>query len=75
MDIPSLILGVLAAGFGLVTIIVRFVKPESFRKLQRMQETWGKGTGTLVHVVFYSILPIAVGTVAIIAGLRGISFL
>jgi len=67
----DLVLGILALGFGLTTLVLRQVKPEVFHKLGPMKERWGDAAGTAIHVVGYSVIPIVAGIVWLMAGLGG----
>jgi hypothetical protein len=62
-------LGLLAVGFGLLTIYLRSNHPDRLGKLEAMKERWGDETGTAVHWVAYTVIPILVGLVLIAAGL------
>jgi hypothetical protein len=61
--------------FGIVTVVMRFKNPDSFKKLGAMKAKFGNSVGTLIHVVAYTIVPMIVGIVIVQAGLRGISIL
>jgi hypothetical protein len=74
MHVPSLLIGLAALAFGVITLILRFVNPESFGKLKAMQDSFGKTAGTIVHVVACSVLPILLGLAAIFFGMIGKSF-
>jgi hypothetical protein len=62
-------LGLLAVGFGLLTIYLRSNHPDRLGKLEAMKERWGDETGAAVHWVAYTVIPILVGLVLIAAGL------
>jgi len=74
MDPISLLIGVAAAGYGIYTLFLRHSKPDSFGKLKAMKDTMGETTGSLVHLIAYSIIPIIVGAIAIVLGIQGKSF-
>ena len=74
MDYFTLVLGILALGYGIFSCIMRFVKPSMFKKLEPMKERWGRKVGNAIHFFSYIIVPIAVGGVFIIARVNGISF-
>jgi len=57
----NLIIGIFALGFGLVTLVVRFVAPSKLGKLEPMKERFGAGVGTAIHVTAYTIAPIVIG--------------
>lgn len=59
----QVLIGGFACAYGLFTLVMRFVAPESrlFAKLGPMRERWGHGAGTALHVLSYTIVPIVVG--------------
>jgi hypothetical protein len=71
MNPVTLTVGVLCVAYGIATFILRATKPQFFRKLGPMRERFGHGVGTGVHVVGYSIMPLAAGVLFILMGLRG----
>ena len=59
--------------FGLFTLYLRLFKnSKGLGKLEKMKEFYGEKNGTIVHVVFYTIVPIALGIIGIIAYFMGI---
>lgn len=60
--------------YGLMTLVVRQVKPGAFRKLAPMRERFGDRAGTLIHVIGYSLVPIGGGVFFVIRGLAGEAF-
>jgi hypothetical protein len=66
-------LGFAVAGFGAWTYTVRFSNPLVYGRLEAMQETLGQTTGTMLHLVAFTLLPIAMGLMCINAGIRGSS--
>ena len=62
----DIIIGILAIAYGIFTLIQRKRKPESFAKLESMKKFYGEKTGYLVHVIFYSIIPMVLGGVMIV---------
>jgi hypothetical protein len=68
----NLVIGIVALGYGLVTLVMRLVQPNSshFGKFGPMKERWGETGGTIVHWVAYTIAPLVFG-----AGLVFISFI
>ena len=66
-----IVIGVLAILFGLFTGVARFVAPNSavFSKLEPMKERFGPAAGTAVHVVAYTLMPLAFGAIKILQGL------
>lgn len=74
MDLPSIVIGIAALLFGVYTIYVRQTNPEKFGKLHAMKQNYGEKKGTVIHFVFYSLLPIVFGVVMVYSGYRGVSF-
>ena len=66
----NLILGVAAILYGLYTAFARSRTPEKFAKLEAMKEQLGERGGTALHIIGYTVLPIVVGLVLVIAALR-----
>lgn len=75
MDLPSVAIGTFFMVFGLATVAIRHVRPHWLRKLAPMQQRYGVAPGYAMHFVFYSVLPVATGAVALYRGLAGHSFL
>lgn len=77
MDWMTVAAGGVPIAFGLATLIVRYVSPDSpmLGKYRAMQERWGTTAGTALHVVSYSVMPIAFGIGLIWAGVNGVSLL
>ena len=73
MNIATTIIGAVAVLFGIVMTVMRIVRPDKMAKLKPMQERYGERAGYIVHLVFYSILPIIFGAVMLSAGLMGIA--
>lgn len=74
MDYLTLTLGILAAGYGIFSCIMRFAKPSMFKKLEPMKEKWGEKAGNTIHFFSYVIVPVVIGILLIFAGINGISF-
>ena len=74
MNKTSLVIGVLLIAYGIGTVIARKWYPDSFWKLRPMQDNLGEKAGTRVHVFFYTVVPILMGILAIIAGVNGVAF-
>ena len=69
MDVFSLLLGAFAVVFGFFTLFTRRGRnKDMLKKLTAMQERYGDKTGTRIHTLVYSILPIAFGLMIIAAG-------
>lgn len=71
MNPVTVLIGVAAIGFGVYTLYLRSTDPANFGKLTAMKEKFGESTGSLIHLVAYSIVPIVVGVVFLLMGLRG----
>jgi hypothetical protein len=71
MDPVTVLVGVAAIGYGLYTAWARRAKPEQFRKLEAMKRAWGERSGQLVHLVGYTVVPIVLGIVLVLRGVRG----
>lgn len=69
----ELIIGILALLYGLYTIYLRVRKDsKAWGKLEKMKEVYGEKAGTVIHIISYAIVPIAVGIVGIVAYCLGI---
>lgn len=64
----ELIIGILALFYGLYTIYLRVRKDsKAWGKIEKMKEVYGEKAGTVIHIISYTIVPIAVGIVGIVA--------
>lgn len=69
----ELIIGILALLYGLYTIYLRVRKDsKAWGKLEKMKEVYGEKAGTVIHIISYTIVPIAAGIVGIVAYCLGI---
>lgn len=59
----NLLIGGFLLTIGLVSLIGRFVAPDSmlFSKLQPMKEQYGDGPGLALHVFSYTVMPLVLG--------------
>ncbi len=73
MNITTVIIGVAAILFGIYTLYLRIKSPEKLGKLNAMKDKFGNGIGTAIHLIAYSLIPLAVGAIFIFAGLKGAS--
>lgn len=71
MHTPTVVIGVLAALFGITTLILRQTKPGVFKKLDAMKARFGEKPGYVIHLVSYSLIPILFGIGMIVSGLNG----
>lgn len=63
----TLIFGIIAFLFGLLTIYLRIFKnSKGLGKLEAMKEIYGEKLGLAIHVISYTVVPIAVGIVLIV---------
>lgn len=63
----NLIFGVLALLMGLLTIYLRvFKNSKGLGKLETMKEAYGEKLGLAIHIISYTVVPIAVGIVMIV---------
>ena len=73
MNVGSAIIGIIVLGFGIITLVMRQRSPERFAKLRAMKEKLGDKAGYRLHLFGYSLVPIVVGIIFLVAGLFGIS--
>jgi hypothetical protein len=71
IDWLSIIIGILALSFGIYTLITRIRKPEQFGKLEAMKKQYGEKAGYSIHLIAYSIVPIALGIFKLTQGVLG----
>ena len=74
MNIPTILIGIAALLFGIYTIYIRSASPDKLGKLKAMKENLGEKRGALIHLVFYSIIPVIFGVILLFAGFKGVSF-
>ena len=69
----ELIIGILALLYGLYTIYLRVSKnAKAWGKLDRMKEVYGEKAGSAIHIISYTVVPIAIGIVGITSYCLGI---
>jgi hypothetical protein len=73
MNYTTLAFGLFALLFGVCTLILRVKNPGKFRKLNAMKEKYGEKTGVIIHTISYTVIPIIVGILFIIIGLKGVT--
>ncbi len=73
MDYPTTIIGLLALGFALFTLTLRLTNPTRLRKLEPLRAQLGKTAGTIVHEVFYIVLPLSFGGFCLFSGYKGVA--
>lgn len=62
-------IGALAIGYGIFTLYTRIRSPERLSKLASMKRVYGNKAGEIVHVIFYTIIPIVFGLILLISGI------
>lgn len=68
MDYTNLIFGTLALTFGVYMLYLRVSgKIRTSEKLIKMKQLMGDTTGNIVHLVAYTILPLVVGLIMLVA--------
>jgi hypothetical protein len=75
MNLGTAIIGFVALGFGISTLVIRKRSPERLPKLQAMKERLGDEAGYRLHFVGYTLVPILVGIIFLLGGFFGISIL
>ena len=73
MNYITLAIRLFALVFKTCTLVVRMKNPEKFGKLNAMKEKFGEKTGTAIHTISYTVLPIIVGIVFIVVGFMGVA--
>ena len=69
----ELIIGILALLYGLYTIYLRVRKvSKAWAKLDRMKEADGEKAGAVIHIISYTVVPIVIGIIGIVAYCLGI---
>lgn len=71
MNVTTVGIGIAAIGYGLYTAWARRAKPEQSKKLEPMKKFWGDTGGEVVHFVGYTVVPIVIGAILVLSGLRG----
>jgi hypothetical protein len=71
MNPITIVLGVLACGYGVFTLVMRSKHPKIFSKLNAVKQFWGERAGFVIHVVAYTVMPLAIGIAFILLGIRG----
>ena len=74
MDPVTVLIGVAALSYGIYTLYARRRNPQAFWKLEPMKRMYGAKAAMVIHFIGYTIVPLVIGIVAIIAGVRGVSF-
>lgn len=75
MNSLTVFIGLICVVYGLYTFYARTKWPKQLYKLEPMKARWGKKTGTFIHIVAYSVVPIITGINIIRAGFYGLSLM
>ena len=73
VNLTTIAFGCVPLLFALFTLVARVRHPHMFAKLAPMQQRFGKRLGTALHIIAYSLVPLAFGLTVIHAGVRGVS--
>jgi len=66
MDVFSLLIGGIAVVLGIATLFARRRQnPNTLKKLTAMRERYGEKTGSMIHLIAYTVLPIVLGLMII----------
>lgn len=69
----NLIFGILFLVLGLITLYLRIFKnSKGMKKLDKMKSFYGEKAGTIIHIISYTVVPIVVGIICIVASCMGI---
>ena len=69
----QIVLGVAAVGFGIITLALRIWAPHRLGKLDAMKARFGPRGGTAIHVLAYTVMPVAFGILALVLARQGIT--
>jgi len=61
MNIIVIMIGVFFFGYGIYVAVIRKKSPEKLGKYTAMKEKFGSSKGNIIHIIFYTVLPIVVG--------------
>ena len=70
--IVNYLLGAFAILVGITSILRVFGVMKPSRKFSAMRDKLGAGIGTILYIIFYGILPLAVGGYFIMMGIKGV---
>ena len=73
MNVTTFSVGLAMVLFGLLTTVLRVVRPALPSKLEPMKRRWGDRAGFWLHVFGYSIVPIISGIVIAVGGWTGVA--
>ena len=70
----NLIFGILFLVLGLITLFLRLFKSsKGMKKLDKFKEFYGEKAGTIIHIISYTVVPIVIGIILIVASCMGIA--
>lgn len=75
MNLLTMGLGAAICVYGLYNMTMRTRSSEKFGKLKAMKDKYGDSTGTALHIVAYTVVPIVMGIILSFAGFNGMSLL
>ena len=75
MNLFTMVIGVVICLYGVYTMTMRTRSPEKFVKLKAMKDKYGDSTGTAIHIMAFSVVPIVMGIILSFAGFNGLSLL
>ena len=61
MDWLSIILGILATGYGIYTLINRSKPSYNSHRMNSLKNLFGENAGDKVHLFAYTVIPIVIG--------------
>jgi hypothetical protein len=61
-------IGLVCSGYGIYMTIIRILSPEKLGKYEAMKRQFGDTAGKILHVIFYSVLPLLFGFIMIVQG-------
>jgi len=73
MNTTTMFVGTALLLFGLYTSIMRAMQPAKLSRLAALKELFGDKIGNRIHVLAYSVAPLAAGAIFLFAGSRGAS--
>lgn len=75
MNFVTIGVGVAVILYGLYTLIMRMKAPEKFGKLKAMKDKFGNTSGQIIHTIAYTIVPVVLGILVMVAGVKGLSIM
>ena len=68
MDSVLIAFGLFWVELGVAIAVIRLVLPNQLAGLQSLQTKLGETTGTMAHVAFYTVAPLALGSALLVRG-------